>query len=284
MPTSCLSMPTSCFNGTCFELRYPAVMGILNATPDSFSDGGLYLDEGAAVERADQMVEEGASIIDLGGESTRPGSRPVTVEEELRRVIPILKAMPKDKFVISIDSRNPETQIAALDEGAHLVNDVSGGSEELLELAEERQAGLVLMHAQGDPRNMQDAPSYDNVVSEVRSFFDRKREAILKRNLPKVWIDPGIGFGKTLEHNLELMRHLDHFIDDAWGILMGSSRKSWIDKLCGAPVDQRIGGSIASAVHAVHQGAEIIRTHDVQATLQAIEVAQALTASSKTEP
>ena len=277
-------MPTSSFNGNCFELRYPAVMGILNATPDSFSDGGLYLDERAAVERANQMFEEGASIIDLGGESTRPGSSPVPVEEELRRVIPIIKALPKDRFVISIDSRNSETQKAALDEGAHLVNDVSGGSEDLFDLGEQRQAGLVLMHAQGDPRNMQDAPSYNNVVSEVRSFFARKREAILQRHLPKVWVDPGIGYGKTLEHNRELMRHLDHFTDDAWGILVGSSRKSWIDKLCSASVDQRIGGSIASAMHAVAKGAEIIRAHDVQAPVQAIKVAQALTASSKTEP
>ncbi len=274
-------MPEYIFNGARFEMRYPVVMGILNATPDSFSDGGLYLDPERAVAKAREMVEQGAAIIDLGGESTRPGSEPVPVEEELNRVMPILRALPKDEFVISIDSRNRETQQVAIEAGAHLVNDVSGGNEALFDLAEERQIGLVLMHAQGDPRSMQDDPAYGDVLAEVRSFFDAKREAILRRDLPRVWIDPGIGFGKTIEHNLTLMRHLDRFADSAWGILLGASRKSWIDKLCGAPVDQRLGGSLAAAVHAVTRGAEIIRAHDVRETVQAIEVGQELTGAPK---
>ena len=227
------------------------------------------------------MVEQGAGIIDLGGESTRPGSEPVSVEEELGRVMPILRRLPKDEFVISIDSRNRETQRVAIEEGTHLVNDVSGGNGELFDLAEKRQVGLVLMHAQGDPRSMQDAPVYEDVLAEVRAFFDAKREAILRRNLPRVWIDPGIGFGKTLEHNLDLLRNLDRFADSAWGVLLGASRKSWIDKLCGAPVDQRLGGSLAAAVHAVSMGAEIIRAHDVRETVQAIEVGLELTGASK---
>ncbi len=276
-------MPEYTFNGNQFELRFPAVMGILNATPDSFSDGGKYLDPKEAVARAHEMVEKGASIIDLGGESTRPGCKPVSTEEELERVLPILEALPKNEFVISIDSRNSETQRAALDRGVHLVNDVSGGTEELYDLAKEREAGLILMHAQGNPDNMQANPRYEDVVAEVRAFFDAKKEAILQRDLPRVWIDPGIGFGKTIEHNLELMRNLGHLADPAWGVLLGSSRKSWIEKLCGAPVDQRLGGSLASAVHAVSCGAEIIRAHDVRETVQAIQVGQALTGFSKPE-
>lgn len=275
-------MPEHLFNGNHLEIGYPAVMGILNLTPDSFSDGGLHLDPQQAVDRVFEMIDQGAAVIDLGGESTRPGSSPVPVDEELKRVMPVLKALPKDAFVISIDSRNQETQRAALDEGVHLVNDVSGGNKALLDLAEERQAGLVLMHAQGEPSAMQVAPTYEDVVAEVRSFFDAKKEAILERDLPKVWIDPGIGFGKTLEHNLSLMRNIDRFADSAWGILLGASRKSWIDNLCDAPVDKRIGGSLAAAVHAVARGVEIIRTHDVFETVQAIETAQALTDTAKT--
>ncbi|MBL63275.1 MAG: dihydropteroate synthase [Opitutae bacterium] len=275
-------MPDLQCNGLRVDLRFPAIMGILNATPDSFSDGGLYFDPAQAVERAHRMIEEGASIIDLGGESTRPGSQPVPVKEELSRVMPILQALPKDRFLISIDSRNRETQQAALDEGAHLVNDVSGGNESLLDLAEERQAGLVLMHAQGDPRNMQDDPSYGNVVEEVKAFFDSKKDAMERRNLPKVWIDPGIGFGKTLEHNLELMQNLEQLMDPAWGVLIGASRKSWIEKLTGAAIEERLPGSLVAAVHAVAQGTEVIRTHDVLETAQAIKVGLALTPPSKT--
>ncbi|MBG29520.1 MAG: dihydropteroate synthase [Opitutae bacterium] len=276
-------MPEYSFNGNQFELGFPAVMGILNATPDSFSDGGLHLDPKEAVARVQEMAEEGAAIIDLGGESTRPGSEPVSIEEELKRVLPILEALPKGEFMISIDSRNLETQRAALEGGAHLVNDVSGGTEEVYDLAEEFQAGLILMHAQGDPKNMQNNPSYEEVVTEVKAFFDAKKGSLRQRDLPKVWIDPGIGFGKTTEHNLELMRNLNHLADPDWGILLGSSRKSWIGQLCGAPVDQRLGGSLASAIHAVSCGAEIIRAHDVRETVQAIAVGQALTGESKPE-
>ena len=271
-------MPEHVFNDQAFSLRYPAVMGILNVTPDSFSDGGLHLEVSQAVDRVGQMIEEGARFIDVGGESTRPGSESVSVEEELRRVLPVVEALPKDEFVLSVDTTKPEVAQAVLEAGAHLINDVSGGTEPtLVDLAEHHQAGYVLMHAQGSPKTMQEAPAYDDVVGEVRVFFDERATALAERNLPKVWMDPGIGFGKTLEHNLALMQSLSTFRDDRWGILIGASRKSWIDELCGAPEpDQRLGGSLAAALEATCQGAEIIRAHDVRETVQALEVTESL--------
>ena len=270
-------MPDYHFNGQSFSLEYPAVMGILNLTPDSFSDGGNYMDPNLAVEKALQMVDEGAQIIDLGGESTRPGSDSVSEKEEIRRVIPILEKLPLDQFLISIDTTKAEVARLSLELGAHTINDVSGGNEELLNLAQKHKPGFILMHAQGNPKNMQEQPSYMNPVSEIRSFFEHKKEQLQSLNLPRVWIDPGIGFGKTLSHNLELMKHLDSFSDEAWGVLLGSSRKSWIDHLCGAPDPaKRMGGSIASALDAVSKGAEIIRVHDVMETAQALQVAKEL--------
>ena len=270
-------MPDYHFNSHSLSLEYPAVMGILNLTPDSFSDGGNYMDPNLAVEKALQMVDEGAQIIDLGGESTRPGSDPVSEKEEIRRVIPILEKLPLDQFVISIDTTKAEVARLALELGARIINDVSGGNDELLNLAQKHKAGYVLMHAKGNPKNMQDKPSYINPVSEIRSFFDRKKELLQSLNLPRVWIDPGIGFGKTLSHNLELLKNLDGLSDNSWGVLLGSSRKSWIDHLCGAPDPaKRMGGSIASALDAVSKGAEIIRVHDVLETVQALQVAKEL--------
>ena len=270
-------MPDYHFNGHSLSLEYPAVMGILNLTPDSFSDGGNYMDPNLAVEKALQMVDEGAQIIDLGGESTRPGSDPVSEKEEIRRVIPILEKLPLDQFLISIDTTKEEVARLSLELGAHIINDVSGGNEKLLNLAQKHKSGFILMHAQGQPKDMQDQPSYMNPFSEIRSFFENKKEQLQSLNLPRVWVDPGIGFGKTLSHNLELMRNLDGFTDDAWGVLLGSSRKSWIDHLCGAPDPaKRMGGSIASALDAVSKGAEIIRVHDVMETAQALQVAKEL--------
>ena len=274
-------MPRHEFNEQTFELHYPAVMGILNLTPDSFSDGGSFIEPELALEHALAMVEDGAQIIDLGGESTRPGSEPVSEQDELARVLPVLDKLPVDQFLISVDTTKPAVAQAALQTGVHLINDVSGGNPELLDLAQRYQAGFVLMHAQGSPKNMQDKPGYDNVVEEIRAFFDEKRKDLIERELPRIWIDPGIGFGKSLEHNLDLMRDLSAFKDEAWGILLGSSRKSWIDGLCGAPdPSERLGGSIASAVCALTHGAEIIRVHDVRETVQALQVAKELALSS----
>ncbi|MBT3636006.1 MAG: dihydropteroate synthase [Opitutae bacterium] len=255
-------------------------MGILNLTPDSFSDGGSFVDPEVALEHALSMVEEGAQIIDLGGESTRPGSAPVSEQEELARVLPTLEKLPVDQFVLSIDTTKPAVAQAALQAGAHVINDVSGGNPELLDLAQRYQAGFVLMHAQGCPKNMQDKPEYDDVVGEIRAFFDEKKSDLIERGLPRIWIDPGIGFGKSLEHNLDLMGNLSAFKDQAWGILVGSSRKSWIDALCDAPdPSDRLGGSIASALCSLSHGTEIIRAHDVKETAQALQVAKELALS-----
>ena len=235
------------------------------------------MDPSAAVGKAMEMAEEGAQIIDLGGESTRPGSDFISEKEEIRRVLPVLEKLPTDQFVISIDTTKTKVAKLAIEAGAHLINDVSGGSTELLKAAHEHNAGFILMHSQGKPKSMQDQPSYMNPVTEIRSFFEHKKELLQSLNLPRVWIDPGIGFGKALNHNLELMRNLDSFTDDAWGVLLGSSRKSWIDHLCGAPDSaKRMGGSIASAIAAVSKGAEIIRVHDVLETVQALQVAKEL--------
>ena len=268
-------MPDYHFNGHSLSLEYPAVMGILTSLLIHSATGEtIWIPIWR--EKALQMVDEGAQIIDLGGESTRPGSDPVSEKEEIRRVIPFLEKLPLDQFLISIDTTKAEVARLALELGAHIINDVSGGNEELLKLAQKHEAGYVLMHAKGNPKNMQDKPSYLSPVSEIRSFFDRKKELLQSLNLPRVWIDPGIGFGKTLSHNLELMRNLDSFTDEAWGVLLGSSRKSWIDHLCGAPDPAKEWGLDRFALDAVSKGAEIIRVHDVLETVQALQVAKEL--------
>jgi len=235
------------------------------------------MDTSAAVEKAMEMAEQGAQVIDLGGESTRPGSDFISEEEEIRRVLPVLEKLPTDQFIISIDTTKTKVAQLALEAGAHLINDVSGGSTELLKAAHACNAGFILMHSQGKPKSMQDQPSYMNPVTEIREFFDQKKEQIKELGLPRLWVDPGIGFGKTLTHNLEIMRNIHAFMDETWGVLLGASRKSWIDHLCDAPDPiKRLGGSIASAIDAVAKGVEIIRVHDVSETVQAIQVAKEL--------
>lgn len=269
------------FNDQVFDLQYPAVMGILNLTPDSFSDGGSFINPDIAIEHALTMVEEGAQIIDLGGESTRPGSAPVSEQEELTRILPTLEKLPSDQFIISIDTTKPAVAQTALQAGAHIINDVSGGKPELLDLAKRYKAGFVLMHAQGSSKNMQENPYYSDVVRDIRTFFDEKKNELMERKLPRIWIDPGIGFGKSLEHNLDLMRNLSALKDETWGVLLGASRKSWIDELCGATnPSERLGASIASAVCSLAHGTEIIRAHDVRETVQALKVAKELALSS----
>ena len=252
-------------------------MGILNLTPDSFSDGGQFMSPEDALDHARNMVDHGAQIIDLGGESTRPGSDPVSEQEELARVLPVIERLAKEDFILSLDTTKPAVALAGLQAGVHILNDVSGGNEEMLAHSSRFQAGYVMMHAQGTPKTMQDDPTYEDVVEEVRAFFDQKKDFLQSLNLPRLWIDPGIGFGKSLDHNLVLMRELDEFIDPGWGILLGSSRKSWIDHLCGAPDPlDRLGGSLCSALAGVARGAEIVRVHDVRETVQALEVAKGL--------
>ena len=277
-------MPDYQLNGQSVSLHFPAVMGILNLTPDSFSDGGQFLSPEDAVAHARHMVEQGAQIIDLGGESTRPGSEPVSEQDELARVLPVIESLLKEDFVLSLDTTKPAVALAGLQAGVSILNDVSGGNQDMLEHSARFQAGYVLMHTQGSPKTMQDSPKYDDVVEEVRAFFDAKAEDLQALELPRLWIDPGIGFGKTLEHNLALMRELDELIDPRWGILLGSSRKSWIDHLCKAPDPlDRLGGSLCSALAGVARGAEIIRAHDVRETVQALEVAKGLALIDPTE-
>ena len=277
-------MPDYQLNGQSVSLHFPAVMGILNLTPDSFSDGGQFLSPEDAVTHARHMLEQGAQIIDLGGESTRPGSKPVSEQDELARVLPVIESLLKEDFILSLDTTKPAVALAGLQAGISILNDVSGGNQDMLEHAARFQAGYVLMHTQGSPQTMQDSPKYDDVVEEVRAFFDAKAEDLQALELPRLWIDPGIGFGKTLEHNLALMRELDELIDPRWGILLGSSRKSWIDHLCNAPDPlDRLGGSLCSALAGVARGAEIIRAHDVRETVQALEVAKRLALIDPTE-
>ena len=277
-------VPDYQLNGQSVSLHFPAVMGILNLTPDSFSDGGQFLSPEDAVTHARHMLEQGAQIIDLGGESTRPGSEPVSEQDELARVLPVIESLLKEDFILSLDTTKPAVALAGLQAGISILNDVSGGNQEMLEHASRFQAGYVVMHTQGSPQTMQDSPKYDDVVEEVRAFFDEKAEDLQALELPRLWIDPGIGFGKTLEHNLALMRELDELIDPRWGILLGSSRKSWIDHLCNAPDPlDRLGGSLCSALAGVARGAEIIRAHDVRETVQALEVAKGLALIDPTE-
>ncbi len=255
-------------------------MGVLNVTPDSFSDGGQFNSLDQALERALVMEADGAAIIDVGGESTRPDATPVSVDEELRRVIPVIKAIRKESLIsVSIDTSKPEVMKEAVIAGADMINDVRAlQADGALEVATQLQVPVCLMHMQGMPDTMQKKPNYHNVVDEVKHFFRQRIAAcinagILRENLI---IDPGFGFGKTLEHNLKLLKHLSDFSDFSVPLLVGVSRKSMLGVLLDAPVEQRLHGSIALAVLAVWQGASIIRTHDVKETFDAINVCSAV--------
>ena len=238
-------------------------MGVLNVTPDSFSDGGRWLDAGAAVEHGLQMVQEGADVIDVGGESTRPGADPVDTDEELRRVLPVIEALAPHTRV-SIDTRKADVARQAVAAGASLVNDVSAT---LAPVARAAGAGWVAMHMQGDPRTMQQAPAYDDVVAEVTAFLVERAEAA---GVDEVWIDPGIGFGKTMEHNLALLAHLDQLVATGFPVVVGTSRKSFLGRLTGgAEPEDRVEASVATAAWALSRGATMVRVHDVAPTVAA---------------
>jgi dihydropteroate synthase len=244
-------------------------MGILNVTPDSFSDGGRFLDREAAVAHGLALAEAGADIVDVGGESTRPGADPVPEADERERVVPVVEALAPHVRV-SIDTTKAAVAEAAIDAGATLVNDVSAS---LAEVAAARGAGWVAMHMQGEPRTMQADPHYDDVVAEVTQFLAEKAEEARAAGVEEVWVDPGIGFGKTADHNLSLLRHLRALVATGFPVAVGTSRKSFLGRLTGdAPVEDRLEGSVATAVWAVDQGARMVRVHDVAATLQAIRV------------
>jgi dihydropteroate synthase len=255
-------------------------MGVVNVTPDSFSDGGQFLEADAAVEHGLALMEEGAAILDVGGESTRPGAAPVSEEEELRRVLPVVGPLAAAGNRVSIDTSKIAVARAALDAGATIVNDVSAFRFDpgLAGLVAERRAHCCLMHMLGDPRTMQEDPRYEDVVSEVKAFLEERLDFAVGEGVPeeRVWLDPGIGFGKTVGHNLELLRRLDEIVAIGRPVVVGTSRKSFLGKLAGGkPEGERLPGTIATNVLALERGASVFRVHDVAPVLDALTIAAA---------
>ncbi len=254
-------------------------MGVVNVTPDSFSDGGEFLDPGAAIAHGGRLAADGAAILDIGGESTRPGARPVDADEELRRVLPVIEALADGDARISIDTTKTEVASRALAAGASIVNDVSAFrfAPELAELVAEAGADCCLMHMLGEPRTMQEDPRYDDVVADVKAFLEERMEFATAAGVreERIWLDPGIGFGKTLEHNLELLRRLDEIVALGRPVVVGTSRKSFLGKLTGKPEKERLPGTIATNVMALERGARIFRVHDVAPVAEALTVAAA---------
>jgi dihydropteroate synthase len=255
------------------------LMGVVNVTPDSFSDGGRYLDPQAAVAHGEELVRDGADILDVGGESTRPGAEEVSVGEELARVEPAVRGLA-GVATVSIDTSKLEVARAAFDAGASIVNDVTAlrRDPEIGALCAERGAGLVLMHMRGEPRTMQENPVYGDVVGDVKAFLAERIEVAIGAGVDeeRIWLDPGIGFGKTLDHNLELLRRLGELRELGRPLVVGTSRKSFIGKIDGSPVGERLGGTIASEVLAAAEGADVLRVHDVAEVAQAAKVASAI--------
>ncbi|MDO8494102.1 MAG: dihydropteroate synthase [Deltaproteobacteria bacterium] len=266
------------------------IMGILNVTPDSFSDGGLFTDLQTALTRARQMIAEGADIIDIGGESSRPGAEPVSAEEEAKRVLPIIQGLSlslrgalatRQSICISIDTTKAVVAAKACAAGATIINDISAGrfDPKMFSIAKEFGARICLMHMQGEPHSMQKNPSYENVVEEVKEFLRERAAAAMDAGISKdkIVIDPGIGFGKRLEDNIALLKNLNQFKELGFPILIGTSRKSLIGQLTGAPVANRLAGSLATLAVAAQKGAQLCRVHDIAATKQFLTLFHALT-------
>ncbi len=266
--------------GRVLDLSRPVVMGVLNVTPNSFSDGGRFIDPEAALAQGLAMVADGAAIIDVGGESTRPGADPVSLQQELDRVIPVIERLRSAcDAVISIDTMKPVVMREAVAAGAGLINDVMGlRAEGALEAAAAGSAAVCLMHMQGEPRTMQQAPHYDEVVTEVDAFLRGRAQACLAVGIApeRICLDPGFGFGKSLDHNLDLLAGLRRLAGGPYPLLVGLSRKSLLGSLLGRHVDDRLPGSLALATIAVLGGARIVRSHDVAATWDAVRVADAI--------
>ena len=259
----------------------PVLMGVLNVTPDSFSDGGEFFDLHRAVTQAESLLDEGAQMVDVGGESTRPGSDPVSSEEELRRVMPVVRGIlvARPAAVVSIDTYRASSAEVALDAGARIVNDVTAlGDPRMAHLVAERDCLVVLMHMLGEPKSMQQNPRYEDVVREVRDFLARRAERAARAGVDEgnIVLDPGIGFGKTLEHNLALLNRLDVLVELGFPVLVGSSRKSFLGKLSGRGPKDRLFGTIATNVLAYERGATFFRVHDVLANKEALTVAAAI--------
>jgi len=255
------------------------IMGILNVTPDSFSDGGKFQNVDQAVRYAMKMVEDGADFIDVGGESTRPGSEPVPLDEELRRVIPVIERLVKlTNIPISVDTYKSEVAERALNSGAVIVNDISGlqFDKSMSKTVAQLKASIILMHIKGIPRTMQIAPEYKNLIEDVCSYLETSVRIAKENKIEQIIVDPGIGFGKTLQHNLEILRRLNEFKRFGFPILIGPSRKSFIGKILDLPVDQRLEGTIAAVVVGVMNGANIVRVHDVREVKRAVQVIDAI--------
>ncbi len=256
-------------------------MGILNVTPDSFSDGNLYFDRDKAVKHGLDLVKEGADILDVGGESSRPGSDRVPLEEELRRILPVISELRKNTdTLLSVDTTKAEVARKALDAGANMINDISSFrfDPEMMSLAAERETPVILMHMKGNPETMQNSPTYENLLAEVKSFFQEKIEMAVSAGIEreKIIIDPGIGFGKNFRDNLNLIQNLGYFEELERPILVGLSRKSFLGKIMDQPPQDRLEGSLSAAVLSVSHGAHLLRVHDVAATKKAILVAEAI--------
>jgi dihydropteroate synthase len=271
--------------GRTLELEAAVVMGVLNVTPDSFSDGGRYLEPDAALLHAERMAEEGATILDVGGESTRPGAPGIEPDEELRRVLPVIERIAaRLPLLISVDTSNPELMRRAAAAGAHLINDVRAlRVPGALEAAAAGKLGVCLMHMLGEPADMQRAPHYADVVAEIRDFLAERTRACVQAGIEpeRLCVDPGFGFGKTTVHNLKLLQHLPELAPPGRPLCVGLSRKSLVAALTGRPLRERLAGSVALATVAVLQGARIVRAHDVAATVDAVSIANVMTTRSR---
>ena len=257
------------------DLRSTQVMAIVNLTPDSFSDGGAHGTTASVVDAVHQAIEAGAAIVDLGAESSRPGATVVSEAEELARLVPVLKALRDLSVPLSVDTYKPAVMRAALDLGVSMINDIWALRQPgALAAVRSSQCGVCLMHMQGEPATMQDAPHYGDVVAEVRQFLNERVAHLdgIGVGLHRIVVDPGFGFGKTAEHNLALMRALDQLATPGVNVLVGLSRKGWLGRVTGKPVDERLGAGIAAALAAVSRGARIVRTHDVAATVDALKI------------
>lgn len=258
----------------------PLIMGILNVTPDSFSDGGAHSTAETAIEHARKMISNGADIIDIGGESTRPGAEPVSAEDEAKRVLPVISDLAKENTVISIDTMKASVAAQALRAGAHIINDVSACSADpdMTRVAAESGAGIVLMHMQGEPRTMQADPSYEDVVPEICSYLSKRASELIDAGADhdSIMLDPGIGFGKTAEHNLELIAKLDRLSALDFPVLIGLSRKRFIGQITGRDVNERLAGTLAGLVWCILKGVHVLRVHDVPQTLDAVKIIAAL--------
>ncbi len=279
------TLHTLCAGRFTLALDRPLVMGVVNITPDSFSDGGRFYNPSEAIAGAQRLIEEGADIVDIGGESSRPGAAAVDAGEELQRILPVIMALRDAAVPVSVDTAKPEVMRAALDAGASMVNDIEAlQAPAALAAVVASDAAVCLMHMRGRPRTMQQAPQYGDVVAEVATFLRRRADIAMAAGIARerIVIDPGFGFGKSVEHNLELLRHLRRFTEAGFPVLAGLSRKSMLGVITGRPVEQRLHASVAAALLAVERGAAIVRVHDVAATRDALAMWSALHGGSAT--